>query len=193
MNVDDIEVEKLNQFKTARDLKSLLREYRLICISESPSENFPFFESPEFSPFVRNYAFNLIKGDLDSLERAWQDFDLADKEHAVHFLEEVGTEHSLSLLGRCLLREGNQDIQFQIIEILRRSEILGELKIFFYDAVTEVMGRKLDVLLEVLCWINDPRVLRTAFHRMKRRCPLGHDSCSEDIFLENAFFVGQPF
>ncbi len=118
------------------------------------------------TPFPKNYAFNLLKEWLDDFDGVWKTLDFFEKECAIEFLKDVQPERSFPLLARYLLKENNQDFELQIVDVLRDSETLDKLDVikdFFYETANSVLGRRFDLLVEVMSYIQYPVVLRTIF------------------------------
>ncbi|MBM4053089.1 MAG: hypothetical protein FJ264_00150 [Planctomycetes bacterium] len=183
MSLEDEKVETLNRLKREKDIISLLKEYHFL----------PDTPEGDISPFLRTHAFNLIKDCLDQIEHAWKNFELSLKEYAIEFLKELNNRESLLILTKCLLKEDINDIQLQIIAVLKGSEQLDEIKDFFYESIESISGRKFELLSDVVSCFEEPPILKTILLKLKNKCPTGHPSCAEDVIPENSVFIGHCF
>lgn len=185
MTSEEDKINKLNTMKEAGNYTSLLREYHLL--SDTVEE--------EISPECKNAAFRLLLENIEPIDKILKDKDSAfsAKENAIEFLKDVDNERSISILADCLILEESDDILSQIKGALVGSKRLEEIRGFFYNVTPKISGKRYKLLAEIISCIDKPFIIKTVLHKLKPRCPIGHDDCAEDIIPMNSFFVGHKF
>jgi hypothetical protein len=177
------EKETLRILKGSGDYRSLLEKYHY---SLDTGEG-------EISPELKLYLSLLITDGLDSVEPILYDPSVRARRYAIEFLRDIGDPKGLLFLAKRLLSEEREDIQTFIKEILCKSERLWEIQDFLLNSIRDVSGKRFELLAEIISFSEDNYFIKTALLRLRNRCPLSHQICTESILPSKSFFVGHRF
>lgn len=184
------EIEKLESLRASGAFESLLKYYYLSVDTDDR----------EISPVLKTHVYNVLKDNIHTIEGILRTAERSVKRYAIRFLEEEKSRDSLLILSKSLLLEGDDYVLSLIKEALCKSRKLGEIEDYLINTFVDISGRKVEFFAEVVSSIPDPedyfdliKFFKDIFLKIKKRCPLGHEKCAENIISENSFFVGHYF
>lgn len=183
--VEDKDILKvLNILKSNGDYGSMLKSY---CYLRDSKQK-------DLYPQEKAHAFLFMRQYLDEIGNVLlNNKDNNTRRYAIEFLIEVGNEKSLRFLSESLLVEKEESLLDMITDGLLNSKRPYEINQILVDYIGYASGRRFECLIKIISDMEDPYLLKDALSKTKKRCPIGHERCVEDITLSNSFFVGHKF
>ena len=179
------EKERLKNLKESANYLSLLEKYHYYADTDED----------DISPILKSYAFLLLSKHLEAIEPILYYVNVSVRKYAIEFLRDADDLKGLLFLARRLLSEEREDIRVFIKNILCKSQKLSEPEIqdFLFNSIQQVSGKQFELFAEIISFSEDRYFLRNTLLRLKPRCPLGHQACTENIIPSKSFFVGHKF